>query len=68
MDWLPTFALLAAAIGMIVLARWRLAAPAEPGHVRLVPWTAVLFIGVLLALLSAAHVLTLFGFHVPERN
>jgi hypothetical protein len=66
MGWLPTLALLFAATGMVALARQRLAARAEPGRIRLVPWTAVLFLGVLLALLAAAHVLTLCGFHIPE--
>jgi multisubunit Na+/H+ antiporter MnhB subunit len=68
MDWLPTLALLTLAIGLMVLARQRLAARAEPGRIRLVPWTAVLFLGVLLALLAAAHVLTLCGFHIPENR
>ena len=65
MGWLPTLGLMASALALIALARWRMARPAEPGRVRLVPWTALLFLAVLLALMMFAHMLTLWGLQRP---
>jgi hypothetical protein len=61
MNWQTTSGIMAAALAMVLLARWRLAKPSEPGRVRLIPWTAVLFAAMLLGLMMFAHLLTLWG-------
>jgi hypothetical protein len=61
MGWIPTLGLMACALLLIALARHRLSAPPRPGRVRLVPWTAVMFLALLFALMIFAHLLTLWG-------
>lgn len=67
LDWLGTLIVLAVALGALLLARAKLAEPLIFGRVRMVPWTAILFAAVLLALIMSAHVLTLLGYHWPQR-
>jgi len=61
MGWQATLSIMAAAVALGLLARWRLGVPTEPGRVRLVPWTALLFLAVLVVMMMGAHLLTLGG-------
>jgi hypothetical protein len=61
MAWLPTLIITGIAIALGLVARWRMAMPMEPGRVRLVPWTALLFLAVLVVMMMGAHMLTLAG-------
>ena len=54
-----TLALLAAGLTLAGLGRWQEAHPRELGEVRLVPTVALMAVGVLLAVLAAAHLVTL---------
>ena len=54
-----TVALLLAGLALTALGRWQEARPRELGQVRLVPTVAILAVGVLLAVLAAAHLVTL---------
>lgn len=54
-----TLALLVAALAMAALGRWQEARPRELGEARLVPPALLLGVGVLLAVLALAHLVTL---------
>jgi len=56
--WL-TLALLAGGVALAAFGRWQEARPRELGEVPLVPTTALLAIGILAALVAAAHLVTL---------
>lgn len=54
-----TLALLGAGLALAGFGRWHEARPRELGRVRLVPSALLLGIGVLLAILALAHLVTL---------
>jgi hypothetical protein len=54
-----TIMLLAAGLALIALARWHESRPRELGEVRLFPATLVLAVGVVAAVLAAAHLVSL---------
>ena len=54
-----TLAILALGLVLAGVARWQETRPREIGEVRLFPTTAVLAVGVLLAVLAAAHLVSL---------
>ena len=54
-----TLALLAIGLTLAGLGRWQEARPRDLGDLRLVPTTAILAVGVLLVVLTAAHLVSL---------
>ena len=54
-----TLALLVAGLALAALARWHETRPRELGDVRLFPATLLLAIGVIAAVLAAAHLVSL---------
>ncbi len=50
-----------AAAGLVILAAWRSGKPAEPGRVRLVPWTLIMIFAAGFFMLLLAHLFGHFG-------
>lgn len=61
MDEDITIGLLGATIFMVLFANYRSRKPRKPGRAWQVPWNAVQFIGLLIILLSARHLLGFYG-------
>ncbi len=62
-----TVGMLAAGLALAALGRWQEVRPRELGEVGLVPTTAVVAVGVLLAVVAAAHLVSLVT-GVPLRS
>lgn len=56
-----TLALLAASVASAGLFVWLERRPAEPGRVRLLPTTPLIFLSVFVALLMLVHIVNLMG-------
>ena len=56
-----TLAILALGLGLFGFAAWRARQPADPFKVRMINYTFVQLLAVLVVLLMAAHVLSLMG-------
>ena len=56
---MPTVIILVIALGFTVWANWRSRRPYQPGNPPLVPPAAIQFIGLLVAFLMIAHLITL---------
>lgn len=54
-----TLVILVGALGLAALANWRERRPRELGQPALVPWIAVQIIGVVVAVVMAAHLVSL---------
>ena len=59
MDLAPTLVVLALALAVFGVAVWGERRPYEPGRVWKVPYKAVMFVAVLVAVLMLAHLVTL---------
>ena len=68
MGWMTTIFGLLGAIALGLWARRRATMPTVPGKVRYVPYTGILFLAVLSALLMLTHLLTLLGVALPSHN
>lgn len=56
-----TIALMIAAAALVVVAAWRSGKPAEPGRVRLIPWTLIMIFAAGFFMLLLAHFFGHFG-------
>ena len=61
LDLPVTLALFSAALGLFVFAAWRGRQPAEPLKVRMINYTLVQIFALVVMLVFAAHLITLFG-------
>lgn len=61
LDLIPTLVLLAAALGLGVVARWQSGRPVEFGRARMVPWTLILFICAIAVFFAVANLLYMIG-------
>lgn len=59
LDLTDTLILLAAGLLVIGVSAWQVRRPYEPGRLPWVPWTAILFLGLLVSIVMAAHLITL---------
>ncbi|MGB6087283.1 hypothetical protein [Parvibaculum sp.] len=57
-----TLALLAASVACAAFLAWLERRPVEPGRVRLLPTTPLIFVSIFVALLMLVHVVNLLGF------
>ncbi|MFW6027897.1 MAG: hypothetical protein ACOC91_03730 [bacterium] len=60
-----TLVLLAVSVAIGALARWRSGRPVEPGKVGLVPWTLILVICGVLAVLAVGNLMAIWGLSPP---
>jgi hypothetical protein len=56
-----TIALMAATAALFALAAWRSGKPAEPGRIRLIPWTLIMVFSGGFFMLLLAHLFGHFG-------
>mgnify|MGYP003634701253 CR=1 FL=1 len=59
----PTLGIMAALLLAVIYLLWKEKQPSEPGKVRLMPTTPLMFLAILGIVLMAAHLLTLSGMH-----
>ena len=59
MDMTTTLYLLALGVVMFGFANWRSRRPYQPGNLPLIPDTALQFVGVVIVIVMAAHLITL---------
>ncbi|MGE0212547.1 MAG: hypothetical protein AB7S41_12695 [Parvibaculaceae bacterium] len=65
METTVTCSALALGIGLVGLASWLEHRPRDLMRPRLVPTTPLMFLGALVAILAAVHLMTLFGVSRP---
>lgn len=63
-----TLAVLAASVALFGYATWRASQPADPLRVRMINYTHVQLLAVLVILLMGAHVLSFFGIQTGQRG
>ena len=68
MELAITYSALAAGVGLMAAMAWLERRPRESFDVRLVPTTALLFTGALIAILAVVHLLRLYGIELPQRG
>jgi len=51
------------AVALLALAGWRARRPYEPGRLPVVPWTGVLYLSLVVALLVLAHLISIWTGH-----
>jgi preprotein translocase subunit SecY len=61
-----TLALMIAAALVIALAAWRSGQPADPGRIRMIPWTLVMVITAGMFMLLLAHMFSHFGIETGQ--
>ncbi len=61
MGWTATLSILCVGLLVFLWANWQARKPIELGRVRMVPYTPIMFIALLVVLLMVAHVMTLLG-------
>ena len=65
MGWTVTLSGLVLGLLAFLWANWRARKPAELGRVRMVPYTAIMFLSLVVVLLMVAHIMTLLGLKPP---
>ncbi|MFP3943558.1 MAG: hypothetical protein ACLFWF_06685 [Alphaproteobacteria bacterium] len=60
-----TLVLLALSVVIGALARWRSGRPVEPGKVRMMPWTTILLVCGVLAVLAIGNLMAIWGLSPP---
>lgn len=63
-----TLALLAASLAAAGFLTWLERRPAEPGKVRLLPTTPLIFLSILVAVVMLVHLVNLMGVHTGNRS
>lgn len=63
-----TVVLLALSFGLFGFASWRARQPSDPLKVRMINYTYVQLVAILLILLMAAHLLSFFGIETGRRG
>lgn len=68
MSFAATLTLLAASLAAAGFFIWFERRPAEPGKVRLLPTTPLIFLSILVAVVMLVHLVNLMGVHTGNRS